>query len=139
MTSYIKDKRSQDTYTKVTNSHEVECGTIYHKFGGGIMKLEKLIYRLKVLSDYFYSNGIEDIYTNSKIYEVLIIVLAVVDKKNFQVVEVCYCNPDAIVSMLENKLQDKRERVETINRLSATIGVGDINNMIQRGNAKWVL
>ena len=67
------------------------------------------------------------------------IVLAVVDKKNFQVVEVCYCNPDAIVSMLENKLQDKRERVETINRLSATIGVGDINNMIQRGNAKWVL
>ena len=28
------------------------------------MKLEQLIYRLKVLSDYFYSNGIEDIYTN---------------------------------------------------------------------------
>ena len=67
------------------------------------------------------------------------IVLSVVDKKNFQVVKVCYCDPDALVSILENKLQDKRERVETINRLSVTIGVGDIKNMIQRGNAEWVL
>ena len=350
MTKCVKDEKSRNTYAKVTNSHKGECGTIYHIFGGGIMKLEQLIYRLKVLSDYFYSNGIEDIYTNSKIYEVLIseqfnhriinghahtpdaedefgalyeykhfklsssnhswtfndfsdmtiedlfgvnkvlftvvnnesviplieriylvsgeevadylrnhtqhitntrrmvnispsqiinnmsyeiyeptqticsgplqeifttanlieqmisvdgiltsnklwellvayelghninpdqkkhdaydqfggtyeykvssrrswtfqdittnvlnsylqdekIVLAVVDKKGFRVVAVCYCNPDAIVSILENKLQGKKEHVERINRLSVTIGVGDINNMIQRGNAEWV-
>lgn len=36
------------------------------------MGLKQLINRLKVLADYFWSNGIEDIYTNSKIYEVLI-------------------------------------------------------------------
>lgn len=66
------------------------------------------------------------------------IVLAVVDKKSFRVVEVCYCDPDAMVSILENKLQEKIEHMEMINRLSVTIGVGDINNMIQRGNAEWV-
>ena len=67
------------------------------------------------------------------------IVLSVVDKKSFRVVKVCYCDPEAMVCILENKLQDKRARVETINRLSSTIGVGDINNMIQRGKAEWVL
>lgn len=36
------------------------------------MELRQLINRLKVLADYFLSNGIDDIYTNSKIYEVLI-------------------------------------------------------------------
>lgn len=36
------------------------------------MKLKKSINKLKELSDLFYENGIEDIYTNSKIYEVLI-------------------------------------------------------------------
>lgn len=36
------------------------------------MELRQLINRLKVLADYFWSNGVEDIYTNSKIYEVLI-------------------------------------------------------------------
>lgn len=36
------------------------------------MKLKKSIKKLKELSDFFYENGIEDIYTNSKIYEVLI-------------------------------------------------------------------
>ena len=36
------------------------------------MELRQLINRLKVLADYFLCNGIEDIYTNSKIYEVLI-------------------------------------------------------------------
>ena len=35
------------------------------------MDLRQLIERLKQLSDIFYDNGIEDIYTNSKIYEVL--------------------------------------------------------------------
>lgn len=36
------------------------------------MELKQLINRLKILADYFLSNGVEDIYTNSKIYEVLI-------------------------------------------------------------------
>ncbi len=36
------------------------------------MKLKKSINKLKELSDLFCENGIEDIYTNSKIYEVLI-------------------------------------------------------------------
>ena len=36
------------------------------------MELRQLINRLKALADYFFSNGIDDIYTNSKIYEVLI-------------------------------------------------------------------
>lgn len=36
------------------------------------MKMRRLIKKLKTLSDYFYGIGIQDIYTNSKIYEVLI-------------------------------------------------------------------
>lgn len=36
------------------------------------VELRQLINRLKALADYFFSNGIDDIYTNSKIYEVLI-------------------------------------------------------------------
>ena len=35
------------------------------------MDLWQLIERLKQLSDIFYASGIEDVYTNSKIYEVL--------------------------------------------------------------------
>lgn len=37
-----------------------------------LLKLEKKLKKLKKLSDSFYANGIEDIYTNSKIYEVFI-------------------------------------------------------------------
>ena len=35
------------------------------------MDLWQLIEQLKQLSDIFYASGIEDVYTNSKIYEVL--------------------------------------------------------------------
>ena len=67
------------------------------------------------------------------------IILAVVDKKEFEVKAICACNPEAIVSILKLKLKKKREQTKEIRRLSAGIGINDIRNMIKNGDAKWVL
>lgn len=67
------------------------------------------------------------------------IVLAVVDKKRFSVKRVYFCNPSAIVSILQFKLQKKKSGKKKIRRLSSYIGISDVNHMIDRGDAKWVL
>lgn len=67
------------------------------------------------------------------------IVLAVVDKKRFSVERVYFCNPGAIVSILQCKLQERMNGKKTIRRLSSYIGMSDVRCMIDGGDAKWVL
>jgi hypothetical protein len=62
-----------------------------------------LIEKLKQLSDIFYDSGIEDVYTNSKIYR--------------------------------DKLSLLIEQREEVRRLEATMNVGDVRRMIDRGDA----
>lgn len=66
------------------------------------------------------------------------IVLAVVDKKKFSVERICFCKPDAIVSILEHKLQKRINGRIPIKRLYARIGMSDVRCMIERGDAEWV-
>lgn len=63
------------------------------------------------------------------------IVLAVVDKKEFVVENVYICAPKAIVTILKNKLSLLFEQREEVRRLEATINIGDVRNMIDRGEA----
>ena len=63
------------------------------------------------------------------------IILAVVDKKEFIVVNVYICDPKAIVTILRNKLSLLFEHREEVRRLEATINIGDVRNMIDRGEA----
>lgn len=63
------------------------------------------------------------------------IVLAVVDKKEFIVENVYICDPKAIVTILKNKLSLSFEQREVVRRLEATINIGDVRNMIDRGEA----
>lgn len=67
------------------------------------------------------------------------IVLAVVDKKRFSVERVYFCNPIAIVSILQCKLQDRMNGKKNIRRISSYIGMSDVRRMIDRGDAEWVL
>ncbi len=67
------------------------------------------------------------------------IVLAVVDKKGFSVERICFCNPNAIVSILQCKLQDRINCKKTIRRISSYIGMSDVRRMIDGGDAEWVL
>lgn len=63
------------------------------------------------------------------------IILAVVDKKEFIVENVYICDPKAIVTILRNKLSLLFEHREEVRRLEATINIGDVRNMIDRGEA----
>ena len=63
------------------------------------------------------------------------IVLAVVDKKEFVVENVYICDPKAIVTILKNKLSLLFVQREDVRRLEATINIGDVRNMIDRGEA----
>ena len=63
------------------------------------------------------------------------IVLAVVDKKEFVVENVYICDPKAIVTILKNKLSLLFVQREEVRRLEATINIGDVRNMIDRGEA----
>ena len=63
--------KSHNTYAIVADSHKKQMSILYMYYEVIYMDLRQLIERLKQLSDIFYDNGIEDIYTNSKIYEVL--------------------------------------------------------------------
>lgn len=63
------------------------------------------------------------------------IVLAVVDKKEFVVENVYICDSKAIVTILENKLSLLFVQREEVRRLEATINIGDVRNMIDRGEA----
>ena len=63
------------------------------------------------------------------------IVLAVVDKKEFVVENVYICDPKAIVTILKNKLLLLFVQREDVRRLEATINIGDVRNMIDRGEA----
>lgn len=67
------------------------------------------------------------------------IVLAVVDKKRFLVKKVYFCNPSAIVSILQYKLQCRMNSNKTIRRLSSSIGMQDVRRMMSVGDAKCVL
>ena len=49
------------------------------------------------------------------------------------------CKPKAIKEILEKKLNNKKEKALEIRRLTASIGKKDINEMIEKGNAKWIL
>lgn len=66
------------------------------------------------------------------------IVLAVVDKKRFSVERVYFCNPSAIVSILQCKLQNRMDGKKTIRRISSYIGMPDVRRMIDGGDAEWV-
>ena len=63
------------------------------------------------------------------------IVPAVVDKKEFVVENVYICDPKAIVTILKNKLSLLFVQREDVRRLEATINIGDVRNMIDRGEA----
>lgn len=65
------------------------------------------------------------------------IILAVVDKKEFIVEKICLCEPEAVVSLLRDKLE-LLEQNEDVRRLQATINIGDIHNMIDIGDAEWL-
>lgn len=67
------------------------------------------------------------------------IVLAVVNKKGFSVERVYFCNPSAIVSILQCKLQDRMNGKKTIRRISSYIGMVDVRHMLDEGDAEWVL
>lgn len=67
------------------------------------------------------------------------IVLAVVNKKRFSVERVYFCDPSAIVSILQCKLQDRMNGKKTIRRISSYIGMVDVRRMLDRGDAEWVL
>ena len=67
------------------------------------------------------------------------IILAVVNKESFTVEKIYSCNPSTIVSILRYKLSKKIQNNEEIKRLSAGIGITDINFMLDNGDAKWVL
>lgn len=67
------------------------------------------------------------------------IILAVVNKEDFIVERIYACNPFAVVSILKNKLSEKINNNKEIKRLSAGIGIKDVNYMIDNGDAEWVL
>mgnify|MGYP003267566392 CR=1 FL=1 len=67
------------------------------------------------------------------------IVLAVVNKKRFSVERVYFCDPSAIVSILQCKLQDRMNDKKTIRRISSYIGMVDVRRMLDGGDAEWVL
>lgn len=63
------------------------------------------------------------------------IILAVVDKKEFIVENVYVCDPKALVTILRDKLSVLFEQREGVRRLEATINIGDVRRMIDRGDA----
>lgn len=63
------------------------------------------------------------------------IILAVVDKKEFIVENVYVCDPKALVTILRDKLSVLFEHREEVRRLEATINIGDVRRMIDRGDA----
>lgn len=64
------------------------------------------------------------------------IILAVVDKKEFIVESIYVCDPKAIVTILRNKLSLLFQQREEIRRLQATINIGDVRDLIDRGEAE---
>lgn len=80
------------------------------------------------------SDNVLDSYLNNEK-----IILAVVDKQAFVVKQIVSCQPEAIKEVLEKKLNDKKERTLEIRRLTASIGKKDINQMIETGDAEWIL
>lgn len=63
------------------------------------------------------------------------IILAVVNKREFVVETVYICEPRAMVAILRNKLSSLIEQREDVRRLAATINIGDVRKMIDRGEA----
>ncbi len=72
------------------------------------------------------------------------IILAVVNKKTFVIKSIAACQPKAIVRILrkklkEKKLKEKKRKSKKIRRLTANIGMKDINQMLEAGDAEWIL
>lgn len=67
------------------------------------------------------------------------IILATVDKRRFVVTGICVCEPEAVVSILKCKLEKRIRDGKVLKRISAGIGISDINIMIEKGDAEWVL
>lgn len=66
------------------------------------------------------------------------IILAIVDKQAFSVCHIYFCNPKAIIKILKKKLNTKLNNSTELRRLSASIGMKDINNMLESGDALWL-
>jgi len=62
-----------------------------------------------------------------------------VDKGAFIVQHILMCQPKAIIEILNRKLIDKKDRFSEIRRLTASIGMRDVNQMIEAGDAEWIL
>lgn len=67
------------------------------------------------------------------------IVLAIVDKRNFIVKRIYVCNPRMVIKILQGKMFIKSQTGREIRRLSATIGMNDVRDMLERGEAEWLL
>lgn len=79
------------------------------------------------------SDNVLDSYLSDKF-----IILAVVNKKEFLVDKIYACSSYEIVSILKYKLTEKSKNNKEIKRLSASIGITDVHNMIKNGYAKCV-
>lgn len=66
------------------------------------------------------------------------IILAVVNKADFVVTNIFRCSPEAIVSILSNKIQDKLCSGKEIRRLMATINKSDLLEMVSQGDAQEI-
>ena len=80
------------------------------------------------------SNKVLDGYLNDKA-----IILAVVDKSNFDVTSIYSCNPNAIVDILKTKLQRRTQKSPSTRRLIACINKSDLGRLLNNNNAKRVL
>ncbi len=80
------------------------------------------------------SNNVLESYLNDEK-----IILAVVNKKTFVIKSIVACQPKAIVRILRKKLKEKKRESKKIRRLTASIGMKDINQMIETGDAEWIL
>lgn len=67
------------------------------------------------------------------------IILATVDKKTFSVLHIYECSPQAIVSILKDKLEYSYSHKAHITRRFESIGVRDLNNLLSSGNARIVI
>ena len=66
------------------------------------------------------------------------IILAVVDKSNFIVTNIFSCSPTAIVTLLENKIQQKMKSEKDIRRLLANISKSDLKKCCHKAmHAKY--
>lgn len=67
------------------------------------------------------------------------IVLAIVDKRQFFVEKIYFCEPNAVVRVLKHKLKNKLEKRKHITRLSVGLAKKDLMILIDNGEAECIL